>query len=111
MLININCKHFRQISTVPSSGENDLFYALKGAGSSYGIVTNFVYKVYPRPETQAVLMFVFMRNHKDWLKLQKLSDKGRYMISGYRIQRFRGFKGGLDMDNMVSFIRKAMMHY
>ncbi len=86
---------------MPSYGKDDLFYALKGAGSSYGIVTNFVYKLYPRPETQAVLVFVFLRHHRDFVRLQKLSDKGRYMISAYRIQRFRKLRGGLDMDNIV----------
>lgn len=91
---------FFQISTVPSSGENDLFYALKGAGSSYGVVTNFVYRVHPRPETKAVLVFLFVTSHRDFAKLQKISDRGRYMVSAYRIQRFRKLGGGL--DNIVS---------
>ncbi len=105
---------------MPSRGEDDLFYALKGAGSSYGIVTNFIYKVYPHPETQAVLVFVFLKNHRDFARLQKISDKGRYMISAYRIQRFRKLRGGLDMDNIVrrqaplTFLReleKCILHF
>ena len=47
-----------------------------------------------------------MRSHKDFARLQKISDKGRYMISAYRIQRFRKLKGGMDMDVIVSYFLK-----
>ncbi len=53
-------------------------------------------QAYPHPETQAVLIFVFFNSPRDFVKLQKISDKGRFMISGYRIQRFRKLAGGLD---------------
>ena len=42
---------------MPNSPESgDLFFSLKGAGTSYGVVTEFLYKVYPVPETKPVLV-------------------------------------------------------
>ncbi len=90
-----------QISSVPSAGENDLFFAMKGAGSNFGVVTEFLVRVFPRPETKPVLVFIFIRSVGDLLKLQRLSDSGRFQISGYRIQHFRKIDN--TFDNIVSF--------
>ncbi|TRY76806.1 hypothetical protein TCAL_10455, partial [Tigriopus californicus] len=53
--------------------KNDLFFALKGAGSSFGIVTNFLYQIYDEPETQPVLVPIFFRgpsNYQDSVNLR-----------------------------------------
>ena len=68
---------FFQITSVPNKDENDLWFALKGAGSSYGIATEFLYRLHPNPETRAVLVFVFLENPWDFEKLAKLSQTGK----------------------------------
>ena len=34
---------------------NDLFFAMRGAGASYAIATEFLYTIYPSPETQPAI--------------------------------------------------------
>ncbi len=85
---------------MPNVGEDDLFFALKGAGSNYGIVTQFTYRVFPHPETKPVLVLIFIQSLKDLYKLQRLSDVGKLQISAYRIQHFRRLHNTL--DNIVS---------
>ena len=41
--------------------KNDLFFAMRGAGMSYAIATEFLYKIYPTPETQPA---IFLGNCK-----------------------------------------------
>ncbi len=100
------------VSTVPSSGDDDLFFALKGAGSNFGVVTEFLYRVHPGPETKPAVLFIFMSSAYDFLKLQKLSDSGRYQLAAYRIQHFKKLDGGLDnainlaLENFVSTFKK-----
>ncbi len=65
---------------MPNEGEDDLFFALKGAGSNFGIVTEFLVRVYPHPETKPALVFIFFRSTYEFQKLQKLSDSGRYQV-------------------------------
>jgi FAD/FMN-containing dehydrogenase len=38
--------------------DNDLKYAMRASGGSFGIVTEFVYKMYPKPETLSCLLLV-----------------------------------------------------
>ena len=40
------------LSTHPN---NDLFFAMRGAGASFAIATEFLYQVYPAPETQPAI--------------------------------------------------------
>ena len=40
--------------------ENDLWFALRGAGTSFGVVTEFLYTVHPGPETLPVLIPVML---------------------------------------------------
>jgi hypothetical protein len=39
------------LEQIPLTDANDLFFALKVAGGSYGIVTEFLYKMYEKPGT------------------------------------------------------------
>ncbi len=79
---------------MPNEGDNDLFFALKGAGSNFGIVTQFLYRIYPFPETRPIAMPVYLRSIYDFVKLQKIAETGQYQISVYRIQHFRRPTGG-----------------
>ena len=38
--------------------DNDLKYAMRASGGSFGIVTEFLYKIYPKPETLSCLLLV-----------------------------------------------------
>ena len=40
----------------------NLRYALRGAGPSYGIVTEFLYKVYNHPETYSCVLLIYIEN-------------------------------------------------
>ena len=45
---------------VDLTADNDLWFALRGAGTSFGVVTEFLYTVHPGPETLPVLVPVML---------------------------------------------------
>ena len=59
----------------------NLRYGLRAAGPSFGIVTEFLYKVYPHPETLSCVVLVYIKTGKDLEKLVKAGQDGRYGIS------------------------------
>jgi hypothetical protein len=61
--------------------ENDLKYAMRASGGSFGIVTEFVYKMYPRPETLSCLLFIYVENEYDFKKLNQAAQNGRYAVT------------------------------
>ena len=87
------------IFTPHSSEGMNLFYGLKGAGSSFGIVTEFVYKVYRRPEPKAVLLFLHLESLEDIDRLTDLSRDTSLQVSIFKNVRFREL--GLSTDNLV----------
>ena len=58
----------------------DLFKALQIAGSSYGITTEFLYRIYPGPEVLPALMFVYIENERDLRSLDKVVLSGLYHV-------------------------------
>ena len=50
--------HHHQV--VDLTPDNDLWFALRGAGTSFGVVTEFLYTVHPGPETLPVLVPVML---------------------------------------------------
>ena len=60
---------------------SNLRYALRRAGASYGIVTEFVYKVFQHPETLSVVAMAFLKDSYDLQKLVKAGQEGKYAIS------------------------------
>ena len=58
----------------------DLFKALQNAGSSYGITTEFLYRIYPGPEVMPALMFVYIENERDLRSLDKVVLSGLYHV-------------------------------
>ena len=58
-----------------------LYLAMGNAGSSFGIVTEFLYTIYPHPEPVPVLAFVFIDSPHDIRKLERASQDGRYHLS------------------------------
>ena len=69
--------------------DHGLNFALKGAGSSMGIVTEFEYKVYPEPETLPTFAFVFIENARDLENIEKASKDTKYQMSIYIPYLFR----------------------
>ena len=63
--------------------DQGLFQAMGGAGSSFGIVTEFLYKIYPRPETQPIISLIYIEDNYDLRKLEKAARDGRYHVSWF----------------------------
>ena len=64
----------------------DLFRSLRGAGASMGIVTEFLYKVYSKPETLPIVVPVFINSKDDFERLIALAEEGQFgvlMTKGY----------------------------
>ena len=75
---------------IPHGYDNDLRFALRTAGSSYGITTEFRYKIYPRPETLPFLIPVFIEGPEDFRALERVAASGRYsalIVEGYYFRR------------------------
>ena len=56
--------------------DGHLFKSLQLAGSSYGIVTEFLYRIYPTPETQPVITLIYIEDKSDLWKIDAAA-KGR----------------------------------
>ena len=71
--------------------ENDrgLYEAMGGAGSSFGIATEFLYKIYPRPETQPIIAMIYIEDNYDLRKLEKAAKDGRFHVSWFMPYAFR----------------------
>ena len=83
--------------------DSGLYKAMGGAGSSYGIVTEFLYRIYPRPETLPIIAMVYLENRYDIRKMEKAAQDGRYHVSwfiGYAFRDLNVFHG----NTIVSLI-------
>ena len=68
--------------------DHRLFWSMTGAGQSYGIVTEFLYKIYPKPETLPILAMIYLENPYDVRKLEKVAMDGRYHVTLFFIYMF-----------------------
>merc|ERR1712227_757542 len=50
---------------IPHTADNNLFTALRGSGSSFGIVTEFLYMIYPGPEADPAVLLAWIENEAD----------------------------------------------
>ena len=86
--------------------ENDLWFALRGAGTSFGVVTEFLYTVHPGPETLPVLIPVMLDSLQVILMILRKTFKNNdgqdvaameraasntktWLFSAYSAKRFR----------------------
>ena len=69
--------------------DHGLFKAMGGAGSSFGIVTEFLYKIYPRPEPVGAIVLIYVESSKDLRKLEKATKDGRCHVSWGKSYAFR----------------------
>ena len=59
--------------------DTDILFGLRGAGASFGVVTQFLVTVYPSPETLASVIPVYVSGEQDLARIQTLAhtDQGR----------------------------------
>ena len=61
---------------------NDLFFAMRGAGASFAIATEFLYQIYKLPETSPAVILVWINDKRDLWKIQKAAyDTSNYSIA------------------------------
>ena len=56
--------------TITHTDSNNLFFALRGAGSSYAVVTQFKYVIHPEPETLPAIILVWADTPADLEAIQ-----------------------------------------
>jgi len=89
-------KHFARIKRLNGkseknhfSDENDLWFALRGAGTSFGIVTEFLYTVYERPETFPILIPIDLSRIEDIRNIEKAAaNTKKYLFTCYSTRRY-----------------------
>ena len=54
-----------RMRTIAHTDNNNLFFALRGAGSSYAVVTEFLYTVHHSPETLPAILLAWADNQED----------------------------------------------
>ena len=79
--------------------EKSLYPSILSAGSSYGIFTEFLYKIYEQPETLPCLVFIFIENKEDIRNLEKAAVDGRFQFTISLPQFLRDIT--FSSDNMV----------
>merc|ERR1711970_364932 len=57
------------VRTVPHTQDNNLFFALRGAGSSFGIVTEFLYMINTTPEADPAVLLCWVETEADLLAI------------------------------------------
>jgi len=80
-----------------------LFQALKGAGSSFGIITEFVYQIYPRPETLPTIILIYVEDQNDIRNLERAAMDGRYHLTWYVIYPFREMETSFQFKNVLNW--------
>ena len=60
-----------------SSKDNDLFKSLQLAGSSFGITTEFVYRVYNTPEVRPTMVLIYIDDETDLRNFELAAFDGR----------------------------------
>lgn len=91
--------------TVSSSEHPDLFWAIRGAGHNFGIVTSLDIKVYDAKETWTMLVFTFKQEKFEallaaWNSLEaKYEDSGLLVMNGLLVRNPE-----IDMQNVSARI-------
>ena len=72
-----------------NSYDNDLFFAMRGAGSSFGIATEFLYVINRTPETEAAVILVWINDMNDLWRIQEAAYKtNRFFLGCNGFDRF-----------------------
>ena len=78
----------------------DLLFGLRGAGASFGVVTEFLVRVYPVPETLASVIPVWVSSQADLLRLEAVA----------RSEEGRGYQFGLYSLYYSKAVREPWLH-
>ena len=88
--------------TVKLTENNDLWFGLRGAGSSFGIVTEFLYTVHRRPETLPVVIPIRLETADDFRNLENAAlNTKRYLFSAPGI--YRRYNKGIFPHNLFNY--------
>ena len=60
-----------------SKKNDDIFKSLQIAGSSFGITTEFLFRVYNTPEVRPTLVLVYIDDEKDLQNFERTAFDGR----------------------------------
>ena len=75
---------FTNSSEIIHDNKNNLFFGLRGAGSSLAIVTKFLYTVHRKPETRPAIILIWLNTKDDFdniLKFARNSQKYSLMVT------------------------------
>lgn len=73
---------FPQARTILHTENNNLFFALRGAGSSYAVVTEFLYIIHHTPETLPAILLAWADNQDDLDAIQRAGqDSDSYSVT------------------------------
>ena len=86
-----------------------LFKAMGGAGSSFGIVTEFLYKIYAKPETLPTIAMVFLENPSYIRLLEKAAMDGRYHVSWYIVYAFRDMPITFRYSDYINWVSRKIL--
>ena len=84
-ILNTTDRSWSPLPDTDPRHETDLLFGLRGAGASYGVVTQFLVTVYPRPETLASVIPVWVSSAADLANVQRAAESSQG----------RGFQFGL----------------
>ena len=82
------------ISFCRNSYDNDLFFAMRGAGSSFGIATEFLYVINRTPETEAAVILVWINDMKDLWRIQEAAYKSNRSTLDLFKQKIPSYSSG-----------------
>ena len=68
--------------------KHNLFRSLQYAGASYGITTEFHYRIFKQPETLPVFAIVYIDDDEDLVNFQRAALDGRYCLTLYTYHFF-----------------------
>ena len=80
--------------------ETDILFGLRGAGASFGVVTEFLVKVYPEPEPLASVVPLWVSSLEDLLRLERAARS----VEG------RGYQFGLYSLYYSKAVRQPWLH-
>ena len=75
-ILNSNKNRYEQVTD-----SNHLYRSLQLAGSSFGVVTEFHYRIFEGPELMPAIALAYIDDKKDLWNFQKAGLDGRYQIS------------------------------
>ena len=92
-----------------NSAKYDL--TLFATGSSFGIVTEFLYRIYRGPETLPTLVPLLLKRPSDLRRIAKLNSKWRYNVSLYRLYHYRKLSPSFDHVVSVNFSQSSWPNF